>query len=98
VLAVGVVGANSAINAWLSVLLDAQTAPVLGRPAVYRIQEAYQLVPPGERADWMAALQARTDDPKVRAALPMATVDNPWTGPRDALSAEPHSTAVTRMC
>jgi hypothetical protein len=27
---------------------------------------------------------------KVRAALPpMATVDNPWTGPRDALSAQP---------
>ncbi len=88
VLTVGVVGANSAINAWLSVLLDAQTAPVLGRAAVYRIQEAYELVPPGERADWMAALQARTDDPQVRAALPMmATAENPWTGPRDALSA-----------
>jgi hypothetical protein len=90
VLAVAVVGANSAINAWLSLLLDAQTAPVLGRPAVYRIQEAYQLVPPEERAAWMAALQARTDDPDVRTALPlMATVENPWTGPRDALALVP---------
>jgi hypothetical protein len=89
-LAVGVVGANSAINAWLSLLLDAQTAPVLGRPAVYRIQEAYTLVPPEERAAWMAALQARTDDPDVRTALPlMATVENPWTGPRDALALVP---------
>jgi len=87
VLAVGIVGANSAINAWLSVLLNAQSAPVLGRAAVYRIQETYRLVPPDERAVWLAALQARTDDPQVRAALPMmAKVENPWTGPRDALA------------
>ena len=90
VLAVGVVGANSAINTWLSLLLDAQTASVLGRPGIYRIQDAYRLLPPQERAAWLAALQARTDDPAVRAALPlMASVDNPWTGPRDALAMEP---------
>jgi len=90
VLAVGVVGVNSAINAWLSLLLDAQTAPVLGRPGIYRIQDAYKLIPPQERAAWLAALQARTDDPAVRAALPlMASVENPWTGPRDALALEP---------
>ena len=90
VLAVGVVGVNSAINAWLSLLLDAQTASMLGRPGVYRIQNAYELIPPAERPAWLAALQARTDDPEVHAALPiMAKVENPWTGPRDVLAVEP---------
>jgi len=90
VLALGVLGVNSAINGWLSLKLDAQTASMLGRPGIYRIQDAYHLVPPEARADWLGALQARSDDPAVQAALPLlATVGNPWTGPRDALALEP---------
>jgi hypothetical protein len=54
------------------------------------VQDAYHLVPPAERAAWLAALQARSDDAAVQAALPLlATVGNPWTGPRDALALAP---------
>jgi hypothetical protein len=89
-LALGVLGANTAINAWLSLLLDTQTVSMLGRPGIYRIQDAYKLVPPSEREPWLAELQSRIDDPAVRAALPlMASIDNPWAGPAGALTREP---------
>jgi len=90
VLALGVLGANTAINAWLSLLLDAQTVSMLGRPGIYRIQDAYNLVPLNERERWLAELQSRAADPAVRAALPLMTsVANPWTGPAGALTREP---------
>ncbi len=88
VLAVGV--ANTVVTQYVSLILDAQNTSILGRAGVYRIQGAYALVPSAERAEWLRVLTERTDDPGVREALPlMALTDNPWTGPRDAIVANP---------
>lgn len=86
----GVVVMNSAVNAWLSVLLDAQQASVLGRPGIYRLQYTWQLLPEERRPAWLAALQARAQDPDVAAVLPlMAQVPDPWIGPRGAIAVAP---------
>jgi hypothetical protein len=89
-LIVALLGVNSAVNAWVSLHLDAQTASMLGRPGIYRIQDTYHLVPQPDRERWLAAFESRTEDAAVRAAMPLiVSVTNPWTGPRDALALEP---------
>lgn len=86
VLAVGV--ANSVVTQYVSLILDGQNTSILGRAGVYRIQDAFALVPPPERTAWLRTLTERTDDPGVREALPlMAQTPNPWTGPAGAIVA-----------
>lgn len=88
VLAVALV--NSGLTRYVTFLLDAQQVSALGRPGVYRIQEAYALLPASERDAWLDSIGARTEDPAVRAALPlMARTPNPWTGPSGAILADP---------
>jgi len=88
VVAVGVT--NSAVNRYISLLLDAQETSIIGRVGVYRIQAAYELVPLADRPAWLAAIGARAADPAVQEALPLlARTPNPWTGPRDAIAATP---------
>ena len=89
-LAVTVWAANNAVNGYISLLLDAQQTSIVGRVGVYRIQAAYDRLPPPERAAWLASVGARAQDPAVVTALPLlAQTINPWTGPRDAIAATP---------
>ncbi|MBK1644908.1 hypothetical protein CKO25_09645 [Thiocapsa imhoffii] len=89
-LVVSVVAANGLITRYVVLQLDAQQTSILGRAGVYRLQEAYQQLPPGERDAWLATIAARTTDPAVRHALPvMAITENPWTGPHEAIRATP---------
>ena len=87
-IAVGI--ANTAVTKYVSLLLDAQEQSILGRAGVYRLQAANELVPPAARQAWIAAIGERARDPAVQQALPlMALTPNPWTGPRDAITATP---------
>ena len=67
-------------------MLDSQCMSLTGRTGVYRMQEAYELVPEPRRNAWLETLANRAPDPFVAAAIPlMVTTPNPWTGPRDAI-------------
>ncbi|NCC40392.1 MAG: hypothetical protein EOM21_13220 [Gammaproteobacteria bacterium] len=89
-LMIGVLIAGNLINRSVALILDAQEVSITGRAGVYRIQAAHELVPPEERAAWLAALAARAADPEVRTAFPLlAQTPDPWTGPRDAILATP---------
>lgn len=86
----GVWVANTGVNRYVSLMLDAQQVPILGRAGVYRIQSAVELIPEDQRRVWVADLQAGAGDPSVGQALAlMAWTPNPWTGPRDAIADSP---------
>jgi hypothetical protein len=86
VLVGGVVLANSMIMRYACVMLDSECASLTGRTGVYRMQEAYALVPEPGRQAWLDTLAQRAPDRIVAAAIPlMVKTPNPWTGPRDAI-------------
>jgi hypothetical protein len=86
VLVGGVVLANTMIMRYACVMLDSECASLTGRTGVYRMQEAYALVPEPGRQVWLETLAERARDRIVAAAIPlMVKTPNPWTGPRDAI-------------
>lgn len=71
--------------------LDVQCRALTGRTGVYRMQEAYKMVPAEERADWLARLMARAPDPAVAEAIElMVMTSGPWVGPNAAIAARAH--------
>ena len=86
VLVGGVALANTLVTRYACVMLDSQCMSLTGRTGVYRMQEAYELVPEPRRNAWLQTLAERAPDPFVAEAIPlMVTTPNPWTGPRDAI-------------
>lgn len=83
----GVALANSLVVQYACLMLDSQCTSIIGRAGVYRMQDAYALVPGDEREGWLAGLVERAPDRFVAEAIPlMVTAPNPWTGPRDAIA------------
>lgn len=71
-------------------MLDAQCTSIIGRAGVYRVQATYERIPPEQRPAWLAQWKQAADSPELARAFElMATTPNPWTGPRDAMLAEP---------
>ena len=82
----GVALANNLVVRYACVMLDSQCISIVGRAGVYRMQDAYALVPEPQREAWLRTLVERAPDRLVAAAIPlMVTTPNPWTGPRDAI-------------
>jgi hypothetical protein len=78
--------ANNLVVRYACVMLDSQCISIVGRAGVYRMQDAYALVPEPQREAWLRTLVERAPDRLVAAAIPlMVTTPNPWTGPRDAI-------------
>jgi hypothetical protein len=89
-LMLGVAITDGIVTRAATLMLDAQQVSILGRAGVYRIQEAYQLLPGPERDRWLETLVSRAPTPEVALALPlMAKTPNPWTGPSGAIIGEP---------
>ena len=82
----GVALTNNLVVRYACVMLDSQCTSITGRAGVYRMQDAYALVPEQQRETWLSALAERAPDPLVADAIAlMVTTPNPWTGPRDAI-------------
>lgn len=81
---------SSLLTQYSCLLLDADCTSILGRAGVYRVQDAYGLLQPDERERWLDEVKKRAGDPQLAKAIDyMAKVPNPWTGPRDAIAADP---------
>jgi len=82
----GVTLANNVVVRYACVMLDSQCTSITGRAGVYRMQDAYALVPETQREVWLQTLAERSPDRLVAEAIRlMVLTPNPWTGPRDAI-------------
>ncbi|TVQ85338.1 MAG: hypothetical protein EA400_15715 [Chromatiaceae bacterium] len=79
---------DALVTQWTCLALDVQCRALTGRTGVYRMQEAYAMVPAEERADWLARLMERAPDPAIGEAIElMVKTPGPWVGPNAAIAA-----------
>jgi hypothetical protein len=71
-------------------LLDQSCVSISGRAGVYRMVDAYALVPQEQKAAWLDSLvQAAQDQEVKRAMVLMAQSQSPWVGSMEAITADP---------
>ena len=82
----GVAFANGLVVQYTCLMLDSRCSSIIGRAGVYRMQDAFAMVPKARQHDWLTALSGRASDALVAEVIPaMVTTPGPWTGPRDAI-------------
>lgn len=71
-------------------LLDQSCVSISGRAGVYRMVDAYALVPHEQQSAWLDSLvQGAHDEGVKRAMVLMARSQSPWVGSMEAITADP---------
>lgn len=71
-------------------LLDQSCVSISGRAGVYRMVDAYALVPKEQQAAWLDSLVQKAQDQQVKRAMVLMTQSqSPWVGSKEAITADP---------